>query len=611
MLKKIVVFALLLLCNIPCIASAVSLAAFKLPDTGHTLCFQAYTSSTSPLTTAIPCAGTGQDGAYNINPMSYTDNGDQTITDNNTGLTWSKLNNGSPANLANASAVCASLNLGGHTGWRLPTEKELMSIVDYSIQSVPTINQTIFPTTVSDVYWSSTSAVGHDSSAWYVDFSEGIVAYTTTDNTFYVRCVYPTGQSTKPDLTDNGDQTITDNNTGLMWQQGEQGSLSWGDALNSCKGSYAGYSDWRLPNIKELESLADDTQSGTMIDSTYFPDGESSNYWSSTTLASNQDHAWSVSFSDGYVGPNSKFVSPSYQTEYVRCVRGGQVRISNFDDFDGDNKTETAVFRRSTGRWYIINSYNGVQRSVSWGQKNGNDIPVPGDYDGDGKTDIAIFRPSNGNWYIISSSTGAQSSVQWGQSGDVPVPGDYDGDGKTDKAVFRPSEGKWYFISSSTGAQSSVQWGQSGDLPVPGDYDGDGMTDIAVFRPSEGKWYIISSSTGAQYSVQWGQSGDVPVPGDYEGNGKTDIAVFRPSEGKWYIISSTTGAQYSVQWGQSGDIPVPGDYDGDGITDIAVFRPSEGKWYIISSSTGTQSSVQWGQSGDIPVNQQPLLPNTQ
>jgi hypothetical protein len=81
MIKKIAILTLLLLCIIPCIASA----AFKLPDTGQTMCYQAV----SPYA-ETPCPGTGQDGAYPINPMSYTDNVKGTVTDNNTGLMWQK-----------------------------------------------------------------------------------------------------------------------------------------------------------------------------------------------------------------------------------------------------------------------------------------------------------------------------------------------------------------------------------------------------------------------------------------------------------------------------------------------------------------------------------------
>jgi hypothetical protein len=99
------------------------------------------------------------------------------------------------------------------------------------------------------------------------------------------------------------------------------------------------------------------------------------------------------------------------------------------------------------------------------------DVPVPGDYDGDGKTDVAIWRASTGTWAIIRSSDGGFTTRQWGSGGapylDVAVPGDYDGDGKTDIAVWRRSTGTWYIIRSSDGGVTTQQSGASTDIPIP------------------------------------------------------------------------------------------------------------------------------------------------
>ncbi|MDO8803550.1 MAG: DUF1566 domain-containing protein [Elusimicrobiota bacterium] len=116
-----------------------------------------------------------------------------------------------------------------------------------------------------------------------------------------------------------------DNRTGLMWvtnpnDAGIGGIYTWENAITACETSgYAGYPDWRLPNIKELVSIVDySTAASAKINGTYFLNTQANYYWSSTTYVPNTTYAWYVYFGNGSMDGSSKT-----GTYYVRCVRGG------------------------------------------------------------------------------------------------------------------------------------------------------------------------------------------------------------------------------------------------------------------------------------------------
>lgn len=265
-------------------------------------------------------------------------------------------------------------------------------------------------------------------------------------------------------------------------------------------------------------------------------------------------------------------------------------------DFDGDGRSDVAVFRPGNGTWYYLRSSDNSFVAAQFGM-NGDRI-TPGDFDGDGRADLAVFRPVAGTWYILNSQDNSFRAEPFGLSTDIPVAADYDGDHKTDVAVWRPSSGTFYVLQSSNGGLLVQQFGQNGDKPVVADYDGDGKADPAVFRQSNGTWYSLQTTAGFR-ADNFGLGTDLPAPSDFDGDGKADVAVFRPSIGTWYLLRSASGFT-SIQFGANGDIPVPCDFDGDGIADIAVFRPGNGTWYLLRSSTGF-TSVPFGASGDVPI----------
>ena len=135
---------------------------------------------------------------------------------------------------------------------------------------------------------------------------------------------YQKGCPTEGRFVDNGDGTVTDNCTGLTWQQetadipgDDDNRVTWAEALRYCEDlEFAGHDDWRLPNVRELQSIVDYGRYNPAIDPVF--SAESSWYWSSSSFVDFTRVAWRVSFNVGYVAHGDKL----HDAHYVRAVRG-------------------------------------------------------------------------------------------------------------------------------------------------------------------------------------------------------------------------------------------------------------------------------------------------
>jgi spore coat protein A, manganese oxidase len=195
----------------------------------------------------------------------------------------------------------------------------------------------------------------------------------------------------------------------------------------------------------------------------------------------------------------------------TRLIEFGSSKDSPLSaDWDGDGVADLTVLRRTSSAIapvefvYLPSTAPGEERRIEFGEVE--DIPVLADYDGDGKTDAAVFRPAWGMWLIQLSQEGRLLTVSMGAAPGMPVVGDFDGDGRADQAAF--NKGVWLVNYSASGFRT-IFFGATGAIPAPADYDGDGQTDLGVFE--DGTWRWLSSATGWIESTSFGLPDDIPI----------------------------------------------------------------------------------------------------
>lgn len=312
-------------------ASTFAALPYAIVDTGQDRFFDNSTEIAQPMEGE---AFYGQDAEYQTNPFDYVISEDElTVYDAVTELTWTRshdwnndglLNATDKMTQAEAEAYAAELNAvayGGYTDWRLPSIKEIYSLMDFRGKDpnviflgeaglVPFINENYFLVGIGDdsagerlidsqfattsIYVDEVSSFRGVTQAMFgLNFVDGrIKGYELYGKTYYARYCRGNQDYGKNVFMDNGDGTVTDLATGLMWTRDDSGTgMDWETALAYAESSMAaGYSDWRLPNAKELQSLVDYTRSpettqSAAIDPIF-------NATEITNLAGESDYPW-------------------------------------------------------------------------------------------------------------------------------------------------------------------------------------------------------------------------------------------------------------------------------------------------------------------------------
>jgi hypothetical protein len=259
----------------------------------------------------------GQDGTYRINVPSYATTA-TTLTDSVTGLVWEL--SPEPIEKAQAAAVsyCEALDLAGQTDWRLPTRLEYVTVLDEGLPNGFAMPPPVSVTTTG-AHWTS-SPTGTTAGAWFVvNDGYGMWTIATESTPMLARCVRGPVRGGSVQV---GTDTAIDAMTELEWQRTNLDDLDrdWESALDHCETlEHAGKTDWRLPSIKELATIVDETAAESLVvsDAT-FGDSDAYRYWSSTPAVSFSNERFALALETGFgASPSIKMT----ELAAARCVR--------------------------------------------------------------------------------------------------------------------------------------------------------------------------------------------------------------------------------------------------------------------------------------------------
>lgn len=301
-----------------CYSQQVTQSMKRLPDTGQKL---SYTNTF------------GEDNDYNINSPFYINNNDGTITDTITGLMWQKTDGGEMT-FENALSYTDTLTLGGFNNWRLPNAHEAFSILNLQSNN-PALDVSFFTKTLADYWWTSNRQINDSTKIWVTNAGGGIGNHPKSETIsaggtkkIHVRAVRDI--IAPPILanlyTDNLDGSVIDNRTQLVWQKiPNTNPMSWEAALQYAEGLILGNdSNWRLPNIKELQSLNDESYVNPSVNPSFFNNMGVRKYWSSTTQQNQVANAWYWNTQYGITTYDAKS-----NNNFVICVRTNKATIAS------------------------------------------------------------------------------------------------------------------------------------------------------------------------------------------------------------------------------------------------------------------------------------------